>query len=64
MAKRTGVPSLLQVAIRMCDLLNKFSPIITVLYPTNVALLAALAAAEAACHALRDELAAVRETGD
>lgn len=64
MARRTGVPSLLQVAKRMCDLLNKFSPVISTLYPSNAALLAALSAAEAACHVLRDELAAVRETGD
>lgn len=64
MTRRTGVPSLMQIARRMCDLITKFTPIITQLYPTNAALLAALAAANTACAALHAELSEVREYGD
>ena len=64
MARRTGVPSMMQVAQTLCRLIVKFSPVIAVVYPGNAALQAALAAANAACAVLVDELAAVRETGD
>lgn len=64
MARRTGVPSLMKVAERLCFLITKFTPVITQLYPTNTALLAALAAANAACGTLDAELAKVREYGD
>ena len=64
MTQRTGVPTLMQVAKRLCDLLNTFTPVITRLYPDSTALLAALAAANAACSALHAELATVREYGD
>lgn len=64
MARRTGVPSMIKVAQRLCYLITKFTPILTQLYPNNIALLAALAAANAACGTLSAELAAVRETGD
>lgn len=64
MARKTGVPSLMWVARRMCDLINRFTPIILQLYPSNTALHAALAAANAACATLHAELAAVREYGD
>lgn len=64
MASRTGIPSLMVVARRLCLLIVKFTPIITHLYPSNTALLAALAAANAACSALHEELALVREYGD
>jgi len=64
MTSRTGVPTLLKVAQRLCQLVNDYGPVIAVRYPTNAALLAALAAASAACAVLRDELAQVREYGD
>jgi hypothetical protein len=64
MARRTGVPALLHIAKEMCRLITKFTPVITQLYPTNTALLAALAAANTACAALEAQLAAVREYGD
>jgi hypothetical protein len=48
----------------MCNLIVKFTPVITELYPGNAALLAALAAANAACATLHAELATVREYGD
>lgn len=64
MAKRTGIPSLLQAAKVLCRLLADFTPIITKLYPNNAALLAALAAANTACAALAAQLELVRELGD
>lgn len=64
MAARTYVPTLLAIAVRMCKIIAKATPIITQLYPSNTALLAALAAANAACQTLSSELAAVREYGD
>lgn len=64
MARKTGVPSILQVARELCRLITKFSPVIASLYPSNTALQAALAAANAACETLASELTAVRELGD
>lgn len=64
MARRTGVPTMVSVAKRLCDLINRYGFIITGLYPTNTALAAALAAANAACANLHAELEAVREIGD
>jgi hypothetical protein len=64
MAQRTGVPTMLEVAKRLCSLIVKFSPLISSLYPSNTALQAALAAANAACGTLAIELEAVREYGD
>ena len=64
MAQKTGVPSLMAVAREMCRLIVNFTPVIERLYGDNAALMAALAAANAACSALHAELAAVREYGD
>jgi len=64
MAKRTGIPTMIQVASRLCALTVKFTPVITALYPTNTALLAALAAANAACAELVAQASLVRELGD
>jgi hypothetical protein len=63
MTKRTGVPALMQVALRMCQLIATFTPVIERLYGDNAALMAALAAANTACAALHAELATVREYG-
>lgn len=64
MAKRTGVPSLIDVAHELCRLLAKFSALITKLYEGNDALIAALTAAQIACAALEAELLLVRDFGD
>ena len=64
MAARNGVPTMIQVATRLCQLVAKFTPVITAQFPTNTTLLAALAAANAACGELSAQLALVRETGD
>jgi hypothetical protein len=55
---------MMAVARRLCQLITDFTPIITQVYGSNAALLAALAAANAACSALHVELAEVREYGD
>jgi len=64
MATKTGIPTLAKVSLALCRSLTKFTPIIVRLYPDNAALLAALAAASAACQVLQTELAKVREYGD
>jgi hypothetical protein len=53
-----------RVAKKLCFLLFVFGPIIRRTYPGNAALLAALTAAETACHVLGEELFAVLEFGD
>lgn len=64
MAKRTGIPTMIVVAKRLCGLVQKYGTVIQLLYPDNTALIAALAAANAACQTLVDEATAVRELGD
>lgn len=64
MAKRTGVPTMLSIAQRLCVFIGKYGSVIVSLYPTNTALAAALEAANAACATLASELAKVRELGD
>jgi hypothetical protein len=64
MAQRSGLPSLEIVAREMCRLITKYSPVIRLLYPGNAALMAALAAAEAACTALEEEISGVLVPGD
>lgn len=64
MTQRTGVPALMDVARRMCQLIVNFTPVIERLYGDNEALMTALAAANAACATLHAELATVREYGD
>jgi hypothetical protein len=44
-------------------LVTAFTPVITRLYPTNAALLAALAAANTACAILEAEVTAQKEPG-
>jgi hypothetical protein len=51
------------VARRLCNLITKFTPVIERLYGNNEALMTALAAANAACAVLHEELSAVREYG-
>jgi len=55
---------MLGVAKRLCQLVATYGSVISTLYPANAPLIAALAAANAACGVLATELAAVRETGD
>jgi hypothetical protein len=61
---RNGVPSMIKIGQKLCQLIVKFTPVITAQYPTNAALLAALAAANAACAELTAQCALVREYGD
>lgn len=62
--RRTGVPTLMWVASKLCNYIVKFTPIIIEVYPAATALHAALAAANAACATLHTQLALVREYGD
>jgi hypothetical protein len=62
--QRNGVPTMMKVAQRLCQLIVKFTPLITSQYPSNAALHAALASANAACSALEIQLVTIRQTGD
>ena len=64
MARRTGVPTLMDIASRMCKLIVAFAPIIRRVYPDSTALHLALDSALVACQALHEELETVREYGD
>lgn len=50
--QRVGFYTLRKLAHGLCLALPKFSPLIRAAFPENATLLAALAAAEAACHEL------------
>lgn len=54
--RRDGLFSLQKTARRLCYLITKFEPIIRQLYPNNALLLAALAAAMAACQELEKQV--------
>lgn len=64
MASRNGIPTILKTAQRLCQLIVKFTPIIATAFPSNAALQAALASANAACAVLVQEAGSVREYGD
>jgi hypothetical protein len=53
---RLGFYTLRKLAHGLCLALPKFSPLIRAAFPDNVTLLAALAAAEAACHELVSQI--------
>lgn len=61
---KTGIPTLNDIAKEMCKYLAKFGPGLAILYASNPALLAALAAANAACHELAIRTEEVRDIGD
>lgn len=56
MAQRSGLPSILKHARAMCRFIALFTPTIQRLYGGNAALMAALAAANAACEVLATEI--------
>jgi len=62
--QKTGIPTLYNMAKASCTALAKFAPIIQKLYGDNAALMAALAASQAACSVLALELGKVRDWGD
>lgn len=64
MAKRTGVPTLQNLAQKMCKVIVAFAPIINRVYPDRPALQLALTSALTACDVLYKELEEVREYGD
>lgn len=64
MARKTGIPTLLELSKKQCKYIVQFTPIITLLFSDNAALLAALQAANETCAVLIIELSKVREYGD
>lgn len=62
--RRDGLFSLEKVARRMCQLITKFEPVIRELYPDNALLLAALAAAMAACQELERQVSIEKNPGN
>lgn len=52
MAKRTGLPTIVKVSKRLCQLVAAFTPIIKKNYPTNTDLHNALDSVAAACSVL------------
>lgn len=62
--RKTGVPTMLSLARRLCDLIDRFSPVIRLIYPENTAVIAALEAARTSCALLQTELTEIREFGD
>lgn len=64
MARRTYVPTLMRIARKLCFYVTLATPTILRLYPDATALHNALAAANAACAVLHEELAKVQEFGD
>ncbi len=64
MAQRIGLSTIRALAFRMCRMIATFGPIIARTYPTNAALMAALAASQAACHILVEEADGALPIGD
>jgi hypothetical protein len=56
MTTRIGVPSILKTAKELCRLIDKFTPIIGRITGFDPAVMAALAAANAACMVLNEVL--------
>lgn len=53
---KIGFYSLRKTAYALCGYLYKFGPVIRLTFPDSPALLAALSAAETACHLLVEEI--------
>lgn len=64
MARRTGIVVIQAIAKRMCQLVATWGATIQTAFPENTALLAALAAANAACALLVSEIEYVRDYGE
>ena len=63
MGRRTGLPSMMQIARRLCFLIVAFRPVIQRLYSENTLLLLALDTAAAACAELEKQIIDVLEVG-
>lgn len=61
--RRDGLYSIGKVARILCRLITDFEPVIRRLYPDNAALLAALAAAMAACQVLQEQVEIEKNPG-
>lgn len=63
MARRIGFYSIKAAARELCRLIFFFTPVIKAVYPSAAALHAALAAANAACEVLYDEIVEIEPAG-
>lgn len=64
MARVTYLPTLIKLTKRLCGVIFVATPIIRRIYPGNVALIAALEAANTACQVLFDEAESQEGVGD
>ena len=64
MARRTGIPTTIKLAHKLCRAVVLFDPLIRKVTNNDPTVLAALAAALAACQLLVTELEAYLEPGD
>jgi len=64
MAQRIGLATIRALAFKMCRMISTFGPIIERTYPDNAALMAALAASQAACHVLVSQADGALPVGD
>lgn len=64
MARRTYLPTIIGLTEKLCQVILRATPIIQVLFPTNVALQTALSAANTACAVLAEEARKERAVGD
>lgn len=62
MAQRTGIPTLMEVGLRMCKLITTFSPVIALVTGNSIPVMTALTAAHTACDALHMALQEWNET--
>lgn len=63
MARRIGFYTIRKLATQLCKYITRYTPIIAQLYDGSPALLAALAAANAACGVLVENIDLVQEPG-
>lgn len=61
--RKTGITSLMKLGKEMCRLITKFSSIIIIVSNNDPAVATALQAALAACSALEEKLAELKEPG-
>jgi hypothetical protein len=64
MARKTGVPTLLEIALRMCQFITTWYVVIVRFVDFDEDVIAALGLAQNACYALRDSLEPYRPLGD
>lgn len=64
MARRTGIPTMLETAQDLQNLMTRYQPTVQSIHPTNQDLLDAITSCATCLVNLIQELSAVRERGD